>query len=242
MAKEKPEILFEDEYLILANKPPGLLSIPDRFAPEKPNLLALLNRQYGKVWTVHRIDRETSGLICFARNEEAHRHLSQQFEQRTVEKTYLALLDGPSVPEEGTIDRPLAESQSQPGKMVVVKKGKAAITHYKVAERFRQFTLVEARIETGRTHQIRAHFESIGHPLAVDRLYGRREAFYLSEVKQKGFHLSREEEERPLLSRLPLHAWKLALDHPHSGERLVFEAPLPKDFAAVLKQLRKWGR
>jgi len=242
MAKEKPEILFEDEHLILANKPPGLLSIPDRFAPEKPNLLALLNRQYGKVWTVHRIDRETSGLICFARNEEAHRNLSLQFEQRAVEKTYLALLDGPAVPEEGTIDRPLAESQSQPGKMVVAKKGKAAITRYKVAERFRQFTLVEARIETGRTHQIRAHFESIGHPLAVDRLYGRREAFYLSEVKQKGFHLSREEEERPLLSRLPLHAWKLALDHPHTGERLVFEAPLPKDFAAVLKQLRKWGK
>ena len=242
MAKEKPEILFEDEQLILANKPPGLLSIPDRFAPEKPNLLALLNQQYGKVWTVHRIDRETSGLICFARNEEAHRHLSLQFEQRAVEKTYLALLDGPAVPEEGTIDRPLAESQSQPGKMVVAKKGKAAITHYKVAERFRQFTLVEACIETGRTHQIRAHFESIGHPLAVDRLYGRREAFYLSEVKQKGFHLSREKEERPLLNRLPLHAWKLALDHPHTGERLVFEAPLPRDFAAVLKQLRKWGK
>ena len=241
MSKQKPEILYEDEHLIVANKPPGLLSIPDRFAPEKPNLLGLLNQRYGRAWTVHRIDRETSGLICFARNEEAHRHLSQQFEQRTVVKTYLALLDGPALPEEGTIDRPIAESQNQPGKMTVAKKGKSAVTHYKVAERFRQFTLVEARIETGRTHQIRVHFESIGHPLAVDSLYGRREAFFLSEVKLKRYQLGRDEEERPLMSRMPLHAWKLALEHPHTGERMEFEAPLPKDFAAVLKQLRKWG-
>ncbi|MCB0548411.1 MAG: RluA family pseudouridine synthase [Phaeodactylibacter sp.] len=242
MAKLKPEILFEDEHLIVAHKPPGLLSIPDRFSPEKPNLMALLSQQYGKVWTVHRIDRETSGLICFARTEDAHRHLSLQFEQRTVEKTYLALLDGASLPDEGTIDRPLAASQNQPGKMVVAKKGKTAITHYKVVDRFRHFTLVEARIETGRTHQIRVHFESIGHPLAVDSLYGRREAFYLSEVKSKGYQLGRDQEERPLMSRLPLHAWKLALNHPHTNERLVFEAPLPKDFAAVLKQLKKWGK
>ena len=241
MPKLKPEILFEDEQLIVANKPPGLLSIPDRFALEKPNLLALLTNEYGKVWTVHRIDRETSGLICFARNEEAHRHLSQQFEQRTVEKTYLALLDGGATPEAGTIDRPIAESHTQPGKMVVAKKGKNAVTHYQVVERFRLFTLVEARIETGRTHQIRVHFESIGHPLAVDSLYGRREALLLSEIKQKGYHLGRGQEERPLMSRMPLHAWKLALDHPHAGERMEFEAPLPKDFAAVLKQLRKWG-
>lgn len=242
MSKQKPVILYQDEHLIVANKPPGLLSIPDRFAPEKPNLLALLTHQYGKVWTVHRIDRETSGLICFARNEEAHRHLSQQFEQRTVEKTYLALLDGTAMAEVGTIDRPITESNKQAGKMMVAKKGKPAVTHYKVAERFRQFTLAEARIETGRTHQIRVHFESIGHPLAVDSLYGRREGFYLSEVKGKSYHLGREEEERPLMSRIPLHAWKLALDHPQTGERLVFEAPLPKDFAAALKQLRKWGK
>ena len=226
----------------MANKPPGLLSIPDRFAPEKPNLLALLTHQYGKVWTVHRIDRETSGLICFARNEEAHRHLSQQFENRTVEKVYLALLDGASVPEEGTIDRPIAPSHKEVGKMMVAAKGKSAVTHYKAIERFRQFTLVEARIETGRTHQIRVHFESIGHPLAIDSLYGRREAFYLSEVKGKGYQLGRDKEERPLMSRLPLHAWKLALGHPHTGERLEFEAPLPKDFSAVLKQLKKWGK
>ncbi|MCO6478138.1 MAG: RluA family pseudouridine synthase [Phaeodactylibacter sp.] len=242
MAKLKPDILYEDEHLIVANKPPGLLSIPDRFAPEKPNLLALLTHEYSKVWTVHRIDRETSGLICFARNEEAHRHLSLQFENRTVEKTYLALLDGISIPDEGTIDRPITESHKEVGKMTVAKKGKEAVTHYQVAERFRQFTLAEVRIETGRTHQIRVHFESIGHPLAVDSLYGRREAFFLSEVKQKGYHLGREKEERPLMSRLPLHAWKLALDHPRTEERMEFEAPLPKDFAAVLKQLRKWGK
>ena len=159
-----------------------------------------------------------------------------------MEKTYLALLDGAAIPETGTIDRPIAESRTQPGKMVVAKKGKSAVTHYKVVERFRLFTLVEARIETGRTHQIRVHFESIGHPLAVDSLYGRREALNLSEIKQKGYQLGREQEERPLLSRMPLHAWKLALAHPHTEARLELEAPLPKDFAAVLKQLRKWSK
>ncbi len=242
MPKYKPEIIFKDEHILLANKPPGLLSIPDRFVPEKPNLLNLLTHEHGKVWVVHRIDRGTSGLICFARNEEAHRHLSLQFENRTVEKTYLVLLDGKVFQEEGTIDKPIAESHTQPGKMTVAKKGKSAVTHYKVVERFRQFTLVEAQIETGRTHQIRVHFESIGHPLAVDSLYGRREAFFLSEVKQRGFQLGRGKEERPLLSRLPLHAWKLALQHPASEKRMSFEAPLPKDLAAALKQVRKWGK
>jgi 23S rRNA pseudouridine1911/1915/1917 synthase len=242
MAKDSPLIIFEDESIILATKPPGLLSIPDRFSAQKPNLVAMLNLQFGKVWVVHRLDRETSGLIVFARNEDAHRSLSLQFEQRQSKKTYLALLDGQLPHPEGTIENRLAENPAHPGKMMVAKKGKTAITHYRLVENFRQFCLVEARIETGRMHQIRVHFESIGHPLAIDSLYGRREALLLSTIKQKGFRLGNEQEERPLMSRLTLHAWKLEFEHPASGQLVSFEAPLPRDFDAVLKQLRKWGR
>ena len=241
MAKYKPEIIYEDEQLLVANKPPGLLSIPGRYDTEKTNLLGLLNQQYEKVWAVHRIDRETSGLIVFARNPEAHRHLSLQFEERKTRKFYLALLDGKLFQPEGAIDSPIAEDPAHPGKMMIARKGKAAITHYRIVEAFRQFTLVEARIETGRTHQIRVHFASISHPLAVDALYGRREALLLSEIKQRGFQLGRDQEERPLMSRLSLHAWKLELEHPATGQTIAFEAPLPKDFSAVLNQVRKWG-
>ena len=241
MAKDRLEIIYEDDHILLANKPPGLLSIPDRFDPHKPNLAGMLNQRYGKVWVVHRLDRETSGLLVFARDEEAHRHLSQQFELRQTNKVYLALLDGQLPQAEGTIENRLAENPAKPGRMMVAKKGKLAITHYRLLESFRQFCLAEARIETGRMHQIRVHFESIGHPLAIDSLYGRREALFLSAIKQRGFHLGAQEEERPLMSRITLHAWRLELEHPATGQHLAFEAPLPKDFAALLKQLRKWG-
>ncbi len=241
MGKVKPDILHQDEHIVMVNKTPGLLSIPDRHDPTLPSLLGLLNQQFGKVYTVHRLDRETSGLLVFALQEEAHRELSRQFQQRTVEKRYLALLDGVVYHDTGTLDRPLAEHPTKPGRMIVAKKGKAAVSHYKVIERFKQFTLVEFHIETGRMHQIRVHAEALGHPLAIDEMYGRREAFFLSEVKQRGFQLGKDEEERPLMQRLTLHALRLTIDHPATGERTTFEAPLPKDFRAVLQQLRKWG-
>jgi RluA family pseudouridine synthase len=242
MPKYKLELVYEDEHIVVVNKAPGLLSIPDRFAPEKPNLLGLLNRKFEKVWTVHRLDRETSGLLVFARNEEAHRHLSRQFQERTVDKKYLALLDGQVYHDSGTVDRPLVEHPGKPGLMMVAKKGKRSVTHYKVVERFQRFSLVEFTIETGRMHQIRVHAESLGHPLAIDELYGRRTAFHLSEIKQRNYRLAKDKEERPLMSRLSLHAWRLSLQHPQTEEALSFEAPLPKDFAAVVKQLQKWGK
>jgi 23S rRNA pseudouridine1911/1915/1917 synthase len=242
MPKHKLELLHEDEQLVVVNKAPGVLSIPDRFHPEKPNLLTMLNRKYEKVWTVHRIDRETSGAIVFARDEHTHRHLSQQFQERTVEKTYLALLDGQLHQEEGTIDRPLIQHPSKAGQMMVAKKGKRAVTHYRRVETFQRFSLVAFTIETGRQHQIRVHAEAMGYPLAVDELYGRRTAFYLSEVKQRNYRLAKNKEERPLMNRLCLHAWKLAFQHPTTDERLSVEAPLPKDLRAVVNQLRKWGK
>ena len=241
--KTKIDILHEDEALIIVNKPPNLLTIPDRFDPAKPNLYHWLLGEYGdKVFVVHRIDQETSGAICFARTEEAHRHLSQQFEKRTVEKIYLTLVEGHPDPPEGEIDKPIGAHPARSGMMTVTRNGKPALTLYRTIETFKAFSLLEADIKTGRTHQIRVHFKFIGHPLMIDALYGKRDAFYLSEIKGRSYNLNKHKEERPLMSRTTLHAGKLTLEHPFSGERVAFEAPLHKDFNAVLNQLRKWNQ
>lgn len=241
--KSKLEIVYEDEALLIANKPAELLTIPDRFDATKPNLVGLLSTYYSdKIWVVHRLDRETSGIICFAKTEEAHKNLSQQFFNRTVDKIYLALVDGKPGTETGTIDAPIGPHPTLPGKMTVIRTGKAALTDYKILDVFKAFSLVEAHIHTGRTHQVRVHFKHIGHPLAVDPLYGKRAAFFLSEVKNRKYQLGKEQEERPLMSRTSLHAYQLTLDHPLTAEQMTFSAPLPKDFQAVLNQLEKWGK
>ncbi len=241
--KIKIELIYEDEALLIVNKPPDLLTIPDRFDSTKPNLYHLLSMQYdGKIFIVHRIDRETSGVICFAKTEEAHKNLSQQFQDRAVEKIYLALVDGKPTPPEGSIDKPIGQHPTQAGKMTISRDGKAALTDYKAIEVFRAFALMEANIKTGRTHQIRVHFKSIGHPLAIDPLYGKREAFFLSEIKNRNYQLGKDQEENPLMSRTTLHATRLELNHPSTGARMPFVASLPKDFQAVLNQLRKWGK
>ncbi len=233
-------ILHEDAHLLIVEKPSGLLTIPDRFG-NKDSLVAALEQRYGRVFVVHRLDRETSGLLCFARDEASHRHLSMQFEHHTADKFYHALLDGVMHHEEGEINKPIGEHPTIPGKMTVASWGKPSLTFYRVTERFQHFTLAEALIKTGRTHQIRVHFKHIGYPLAVDALYGRREAFFLSEIKGRKYKSGKfSEEEKPLMSRSSLHASRLRIDHPASGERMEFRCELPKDFAAVLKQLRKW--
>lgn len=235
------DALFEDEHILVVNKPAGLLTIPDRFG-NKDSLQAALERHYGKVFVVHRLDRETSGVLCFARSEAAHRHLSMQFEQHTVDKYYHVLLDGVLHHEEGEIDKPIGEHPTIAGKMAIVPRGKPSLTFYRLLERFQRFTLVEALLKTGRTHQIRIHFQSIGYPLAIDPLYGRRSALYLSEIKGKSYKSGKySEEERPLMDRTSLHASRLRIDHPETGERMEFTAELPKDFQAILNQLRKWG-
>lgn len=236
------EILHEDEHVLVVVKPADLLTIPDRFG-NTDSLQALLERKYGKIFIVHRLDRETSGVICFARTEAAHRHLSMQFEQHKVGKHYLALVDGVMHQETGEIDKPIGPHPVIAGKMAVSKQGKPSFTQYQVLELFKQFTLVEATLKTGRTHQIRVHFQSIGHPLAVDSLYGRREGFLLSEIKGRNYRSGKfSEDERPLMTRTSLHAARLVFDHPETGKRLEFSAELPKDFNAVLNQLRKWGK
>lgn len=235
------EILHEDDAIVVINKPPGLLTLPDRFAADKPNLMGELTRRFGKIFTMHRLDRETSGILVFAKTEAAHRQLSIDFEKRAVDKIYLALLDGVLHVEEGEIDKPIGESPVHPGKMIISNLGKPSMTLFRVRERFKNYTLVEAKILTGRQHQIRVHFLSNGYPLAVDAIYGRRSELFLSEIKLKKLKQTKDEEPLPLMNRTTLHAFRLALNHPTTGERLEFEAPLHKDFQAVLSQLRKWN-
>lgn len=235
------EIIFEDEFILAVNKPAGILSIPDRFKPELPNVKDLLEKKYPKIFTVHRLDKFTSGVMVFAKQAEAHKSLNELFQNRKVEKKYWALTEGIPNPIEGTINLSIGPNNSRPGKMKISKQGKSAITHYKVVREFENIALVEAKIDTGRTHQIRLHLKSLGTPLLVDKDYGNAEGWFLSSLKRRKFRKGKSEEERPLLSRLSLHARSLKLIHPMLKEEMKFEAGLPKDLRATLKQLEKWS-
>jgi 23S rRNA pseudouridine955/2504/2580 synthase/23S rRNA pseudouridine1911/1915/1917 synthase len=228
--------------MLMVNKPAGVLVIPDRFNSDLPSLNRLLETKIGqRIWVVHRLDRDTSGVMCFAKNEEAHRYLSQLFEAHDVGKFYAGIVMGRVIPEEGRIEAPIAEHPFQKGKMVTARKGKASVTDYKVVEQWALHSLVQFQIHTGRTHQIRVHMQSIGHPIVCDELYGDGKPFLLSSIKKK-FKLSEKEEtERPLMSRLGLHAYRLMLHKP-DGTLVDIEAPLPKDMAACVNQLNKWSK
>ena len=243
--KTNIDILYSDEDIVVINKPSGMLSIPDRFEASKENLSVLLKTHFnGDIFVVHRIDRETSGILCFARTADAHKHLNNQFLLHKVDKTYYAFIDGHLDEEEGTIDARIAPHPYQEGKMIAGKVGKDALTHFKVLEKFRLGSFVEIKIETGRTHQIRTHFKYINHPLLVDSIYGKREAVFGKDIKGHKYHaiIKPEEEDRPLLHRLSLHAGKLGLMHPTKEIKMEWEAPLPKDMKATLNQLKKWNK
>lgn len=235
--KIREQVLFETDAFVAINKPSGVLTIPDR-AGKEPSLKDVLKQQYGDIFTVHRLDRDTSGVVVFAKTEAAHKALSQAFEGRDVEKFYQGLVVGVPAATGGTIDAPIAEHPVKKGTMTVYKKGKAALTDYEVLEPLRFFTWMQFQIHTGRTHQIRVHAKHIGHPIVCDGIYGDGKPVLLSTIKKKHFNLAKEElEERPLLSRLALHSWRLQFKLDGKGYHL--EAPLPKDLKAVLQQLRK---
>jgi RluA family pseudouridine synthase len=207
--------LFENDDLLAVDKPVGVVSIAEA---GKGGLPEFLRGIYGgKLFAVHRLDREASGVIVFAKNAAMHRHLNGEFDRRSVRKTYLALTHGVIAPNRGTVNKPIREFGS--GRMGVdVMGGKPSSTEFKVEERLKGFTLVRAYPLTGRRHQIRVHLYSLGHPIVGDLKYGDRAA----------------QEKFP---RLMLHAMEIEFDLP-SGERLKIEAAVPESFEAVLKSLR----
>ena len=231
-------ILFEDEDMIVVNKPAGLLSIPDRFGKDA-SVKSMLQEKFGAIFTVHRLDQQTSGLIIFAKNAEAHKVLSELFEGRTIIKKYFGLVNGRPQPE-GIIEENMMEHPIRKGYMMIPAKGKDSKTSYEVVKYFKQYAWVNFQIHTGRTHQIRVHAKHIGHTIVSDDLYGDGEKLKLSSIKKKNFKLAKvEEEERPLMGRQALHAASVQFEY--KGKELHLEAPLPKDLAATLKQLEKWN-
>ena len=238
--KIEEHILLESEDLVAINKPSGLLTIPDREGKDI-SLKQILKTKYGEIFTVHRLDRDTSGIVVFARNEIAHKFLSQQFENRETIKIYNGLVLGKPLQTQGVINEPIAEHPSKRGMMTVFRKGKESITEYEVLESFRLFSWMQFKILTGRTHQIRVHMKFLGHPVACDELYGDGKPVFISQIKQKYKLSQSEEEERPLLNRLALHAAQLKFNSP-DGKEVGLEAPLPKDLKAILNQLGKWKK
>lgn len=233
-------ILFEDDAVLVLNKPSGLLTLPDRFDPKQENLRHILLARYGTIFVVHRLDRGTSGVIVFAKTADAHRCLSRQFGARQVHKCYHALVHGILPMPVREITLRLTSNPRRKGLMQTHRFGKSAHTRVTLLESFRSLCLVQCEPLTGRQHQIRVHLQAIGHPLLVDPDYAGTETFCLSAVKSR-YRLATGTTERPLIARLTLHAMQLTITHPTTGTSVTFEAPYPKDFRATLQALRKYG-
>lgn len=237
MGKQAFEIIAETDAYVVVNKPSGLLSIPDRAQSER-SLKEMLLQRYGNIYTVHRLDKDTSGIILFAKTEEAHHYFCQLFENRKMQKFYLGVVKGKVEPPTGLIEAPIAEHPTLKGSMAIHRSGKASSTGYEVLASNPFFSLVKFELFTGRTHQIRIHAKHIGHPLACDPLYGDGEPVKLSAYK-KNYKLSKNElEERPMISRLALHAYQLQFEN-EAGELIEFTATAPKEFTVLMKQLEK---
>lgn len=236
----KLDIIYEDDDYIFINKPSGMLSVGDRYDDAIPSAISILRRIHEQVFTVHRLDRETSGCICFAKNENAHRYTSMLFENRHVEKYYRGIIHGNPPANEGRIEEGIMEHPVIKGKMIInAKQGKISITEYSMLESFGLYSLLSFKLLTGRTHQIRIHCSNMGNPLVCDGMYGKENPVYISSLKKK-YNLSKnEEEEKPILSRIALHAYQLSFKT-EKGKMLNIEAPLPKDMSAMLNQCRKW--
>jgi 23S rRNA pseudouridine955/2504/2580 synthase/23S rRNA pseudouridine1911/1915/1917 synthase len=238
MKKKRWQIIFEDDDIIVIDKPAPYLTIPDRYDKTKPNLVSALSEKREDVFINHRLDKETSGLIVFTKNEAAHKHLSQQFMDRSVDKHYLTLVNRKPVEEVGLIDLAISPSGVRNKGMILDATGKETLTKYRILESWNRYSLLEVKLLTGRQHQIRVHMKAIRCPIVCDPMYGDGKPFMLSDIKRR-INRDRETEERPLLSRVALHSSMLRFDHPTTGERLTYESPLPKDMKAVVHQLGK---
>lgn len=240
MKRQQLEVLYHDADIVVVNKSSGLLSIPDRYDATLPSVKTLVRERFGASYPVHRLDRETSGVLVVALTPEAHKALNEQFERHTVRKTYVAIVSGIVDRDTINVDIPIMPDPRRKGLMKPSARGKEARTIIRVIEKFRLASLIECDLITGRQHQIRVHCSAIGHPLLVDPDYGTSKAFLLSSIKRK-FNLAKGQEERPIIDRLTLHAAKLAFAHPTTGQEMTFSADAPKDFQATLQVLRKYA-
>lgn len=253
-----PPILHEDEVILVFDKPAGLAVAPDRSGKREVTLMEAVRAKFGAdVANVHRLDSEASGVLLCARTKVALDFLSGQFQSKTADKRYLALvaiqpaeqampamavlrtLDG-MLPESFTVDLPLVDDLREPGRMRVGKgKGsRECVTEFRVLERFGKFSLVECRPLTGRPHQLRVHLAACGAPVLNDAWYGDVATKLLLSDLKRGY--KGREEEKPLLSRLALHANELTVKHPATREPITLRAPLPPEFEIALKYLRKF--
>lgn len=232
-------VIYSDEDIVVLNKKSGILIAADRYNPDAPRLDLLAEEEFGKLYAVHRIDKDTSGLIVYARNPEAQKIISMQFENREVHKTYHALVCGHPMWEDLHVDLALEPDGDARHRTVVNKKfGKTSVTDFHCAGNCGPYSWIIAEPKTGRTHQIRVHLAANGLSIVCDPLYsGNQKPIRLSEIKKKWN--GDEYEERPLLSRLALHAYKIEFTHPKTNEKVSFKAPYPKDMEATRKQLAK---
>lgn len=239
--------LFRDSHLHAIAKPAGVATVSERWDRQLPTAIELLWEEWQaedpnalRPHVIHRLDKDTTGVLLFACHRDAQAEVRRQFRERQVQKRYLALVRGAPVPRAGTVEIEVAEDPRKAGRMRVVKRGgKACATHYETIEEFRDLALVRLAPHTGRTHQIRVSLASIGTPCAIDPLYGGAEALFLSAWK-RGYKRGRGEPERPVIDRLTLHAESLEIRHPETGEPLRIEAPLPRDLEVTLKHLRRY--
>ena len=231
------EIVFEDEHLLVVDKPAGLVVHPAAGNSDGTLVNALLHHCAGRLsgiggvarpGIVHRIDKDTSGLLVVAKTDPAHEGLSSQFARHDILRRYLAIVGGRPNPPAGAVDAPLARSSANRKKMAIVAegRGKRAVTHYRMIESLKDAALVECRLETGRTHQVRVHMASLGHALLGDPVYGRTPAPLSELLKRHGF------------ARQALHAAELGFRHPATGQTLSFQSPVPSDMQELLSALR----
>ncbi len=246
-------VLFEDEYLLALDKPGGLLTSPDRYDPQRPNLMKLLHAAIagGKPWTrerglnylmnAHRLDCDTSGVLLLAKSKPALITLANLFGSEKPLKQYATLVQGTPTAEKFEVDAGLAPHPVRTGLMRIdPENGKRSRTIFGVLEKFSGWTLLRCEPHTSRTHQIRVHLRHAGLPIVGDERYGGK-PLWLSRLKPN-YRLKRGHEERPLISRTTLHAEQLTLLHPVTGETLTISAPWPKDFKVAVKYLRLFAK
>lgn len=231
-------IIFEDENYVFINKPAFVASMPERTSDRIVNILALAREKYDDIQLCHRLDKETSGVLMLAKNSEAYRNASIQFEDRQIKKEYHALVNGVHQFDSISVFLPIAKLKDGTAVKIDRMKGKLAETIFFTEKAYQQHTLVRCYPVTGRMHQIRIHLKCLNAPIVCDPTYDG-DYIYLSKVKRK-FNLKMEDEELPLIKRVALHAHKLAF-HDLDGQVREVTAPYPKDFDVLIKQLDKFS-